>query len=203
MAYDANRVMAGATMILAACAVGGIFLSYCSNRNAERAAEAAKESADAAVASVRAWVAVVNWTPVPPPEMVNGGIGIKILNVGKTSGLSVQVREEALFLAPGEKEPTFTKCPSSEPFPVGNTIEPEDKLSPPIPPLPLSTRLDSKQIGALGRGSRLILHGCITYKNVIAPSNEPVAGLTEFCSVFYGYPDRNLTKGCRSGNQMK
>jgi len=45
-------------------------------------------------------------------------------------------------------------------------------------------KLDSKQIGALGHGSKLILHGCVTYKNVVGPANQPLVGLTEFCSIF-------------------
>jgi hypothetical protein len=180
-----------------------VSLQVNATKAARDAANAAKESADAAVASARAWIAVTNWNP-PTSEKVNGGIGIWMQNVGKTPGLSLRLREEPHFLAAGEKEPTYTECPSSDPIPIGNTMQAGEHPRF-ISPLPLlkAQRLDPKQISALGHGARLILHGCVTYRNVVGPTNQPLGGLTEFCSIFYGGTDRYLTDGCASGNQMK
>jgi hypothetical protein len=172
------------------------------NRIAVLSAEAAKQSSDAAMASVRAWLSVADWV-VPPPERINEGIGKLIENVGKTSALNPEMTEEYFFLPNKDSPiPPLTDCqdfPSSKRIAIGSVAGPSSPRS--IPAREIARSFSNGQIISLSHHlGRVILHGCVMYK--LVGSAEKV-GVTEFCSVFYINRNSNMTETCGNGVRME
>jgi hypothetical protein len=171
------------------------------NYVATRAAHAAKESADAAIAAERAWL-VVDWQ-VPRAEEVNKGIGKQIENVGRTPAINPELMEETFFLPTADSSiPHLTECrdfPTDKQYSIGRITEADSQYE------VLAQKLDRKysrdEIAMFKRHlSGLILHGCLTY-NVVGSSGK--VGITEFCAILYLESDTNQTRSCGVGIRME
>jgi hypothetical protein len=168
-------------------------------------ASIARESAEATIAGVRAWVDIQDWY-VPVATDINKGIALKIIDLGNTPAMNLQLREKYEFLPKGAAIPNFVGCPDVTSINIGSALEPSKPTidQPPIGPFPPTTLITKDQMQAIAPdAARIILHGCIGYDTVATSpqTKNNVRGLTKFCSVFYGDPDRRKTTSC--GFQME
>lgn len=160
---------------------------------ATTAANAAKKSADAAFAGIRAWVIIQDWQ-VPEPDKVNAGIGEIVQNVGKTPALNLRINEDSFIWETGTPIPSYNRCPTSPVVAIGNAFPAGPQQ--PIPPRPLASPYDTRTIAKLrAHTAGLVLHGCLTYRTVGQRKTSQI-GLTMFCPIFYTTADKDDTIGC-------
>src|SRR5215469_3768135 len=160
---------------------------------------ATKQSADVSVATVRAWVAVVDWIVPEPRSLGRGGLGMMIENVGKTPALNLTISQEGKLWRVGQSLPVLKSC-AELPIPtaIGNVLQAGGRPVRVSEPLVL-TDIDAGQLSKLGDQTiGLVLHGCITYENVLNAAGRALPGQTEYCTIFYTQQNKNLTIGCGS-----
>lgn len=175
-----------------------IFAGYQSCKLRETT-EATKESADAVVASVRAWIVLSKYDPptVRALKIFNGNMPfvVEFQNAGKTPATDITSGIEFVYVAKGEKPPKFSSCPkddgtssmlinAGQPFSINPEIKPH---------------LSAQQIDTLANGSNLggslYIHGCVHYHDVLTRQ----ARKTEFC----GYDYAEIMFSCPTNNQLK
>jgi hypothetical protein len=161
----------------------------------KQSTDAATKSADAAVASVRAWLAVIDYK-IPDPVDVNNGIfEIDIKNVGKLPSTGMSITAEFRYLDAKASPIQIGVCPEKR-ISVYGPMQ-ADQLIPLKPPLE-RLNLSKEQVGALTtHTANLAIHGCLHYGTV------PLGfGDTEFCSVFYAFADKNISLPCGTTIQV-
>lgn len=142
------------------------------------ATEASKESADAAIASVRAWIAPSGWETTGDPMDRKYPIVMKFKNVGHTLANDIVGYFEFRPLPSSVPAPKFKRCPSDiveKMLPI-NANE-EFSFNEIVPKFPV----DKESLFKTGRGS-LYIHGCIKYRDVLNPH---VVHVTELCSYLF------------------
>lgn len=152
-------------------------------RTSLQATNAAKASADAAAASVRAWLVLtdIDTDEGSDPKTPEGDI--HFINVGKTPATNILGYVEFRVPIPGPNfNPVWSKCPSyvarRDPVLATNATS-AIRISPPS-----SDQLTRDEITRLDSGKMdLFIHGCITYHDIIDPD---WIRLTEF----YGWNER-------------
>jgi hypothetical protein len=151
----------------------------------QETARASKLSADAAVASTRAWL--IPTKHIPDHEQPS----VDFVNAGKTPAVGMRSTQE-FDVWPGGDMPArkFPGCPSGNETAAHGPIQPDEHL-PLTPPFPLT----EAQTNALKGPGGVIIHGCLRYQNVVGGKE----GLTEFC---VGYrPDRAFF--CLTNNRVE
>jgi hypothetical protein len=160
-----------------------------------RQANASKQSADAEVATVRAWVTTDQHKlvyPDPSKPLYGPIFSVNLTNVGKTPAINVEMTKEFVF-DDHDSDHLFLKCPTgykqTAPFLLadGSML-----FSDGVKDLP------KEQFARLsGFGSNAIyVHGCIRYHDVVGDAQR----LTEFCLRFYAETVATL---CHGNNAMK
>jgi hypothetical protein len=160
------------------------------------ATEATKQSAETAVATVRAWLVLTGTETevegvdkIPPDPMIPVGI-IHFRNVGKTPATDIigYLDFKTQIIAPNS-EPTFTKCPKriARREPVVNA----DSISE-VWAVPNTFTDRERQLIDSGKAVPRI-HGCITYHDILNPKQ---VRLTEFTGFVQGY------RGIRDGRPV-
>lgn len=147
-------------------------LQWCQMRQAtvatQRAAEAAKESADAAMAGVRPWLVNENIITI---EMVDGRpeISVHYRNMGKTPARIVLWGDAIKIWNPTKPDPVFEACPDGDGG--RNVFIPVDGEYINSYPLPQNTP-EEKQIVSKRIPRTLFLQQCLNYKDVLSGSSS-------------------------------
>jgi hypothetical protein len=147
-------------------------LQWCQMRSATRAtktaADAARKSADAEVATVRAWLAVSDqqfvYIDPAPGKVFSPMFGLKINNVGKTIGRQLKTSEEFVFDDSAQLR-HFPQCPTTHKSEIQFIKVGE-------------TQWWSEPIKTIGKGqfarvvkrqgnASIYAHGCIEYRDVV------------------------------------
>ncbi len=152
---------------------------------------ATEQNAEATIAAVRAWTAVVDYTRVDPETIRPGTpLMISVRNIGKTPAIGASISGEFYFWDKKAPFPIINPCPSSV---VADSVHigPLQADQPSSWPIFFKNTYTPTQLADLSaHRSGLILHGCIHYQTVVK-----VSGLTDFCSIFYLGPD-DVTLPC-------
>jgi hypothetical protein len=158
-------------------------------------ANAAKENADAAIAGVRAWLAVIDFD-VPDLKDINTvEFKIKVKNVGKTPSTGVTITNDFVYRHEDELATEMGRCPSLMPRTFGSMGADQSYAY----PVAVNGSYDGSPIAALaGHKARLFIHRCLQYG--IIPGNR--FGNTEFCSELYITDNKTLTRPCSGMAQI-
>jgi len=173
----------------------------------KRATEATKESADAQVATVRAWMWPVKWQENHIPSFADMQAGkwapfdFQLLNVGHTPAINPRMRKIA-FIYHADIDslamPEFPHCPDKPPPEDPGAREAQVVLPNEGPQMHLAaTKLSADQYYTLFKGhATLTMWGCVYY-NIV--SSDQI-GISEYCMEWR--PDgRGLS--CHGNNSMK
>lgn len=158
----------------------------------------ARQSADASIATVRAWLDIPTLKFVHPlpnvPQPEAPVFSLTVENLGRTPAKQLAVTVEFVF-DDQSADKQFTGCPATNlirnPFMVAG---------PPGEPFtfPLGTNLAAKLAqlnGAADSGLSVYAHGCVRYHDVMTN----VQRLTEFCVRYYGGDNYQM---CDNSNLM-
>jgi hypothetical protein len=177
---------------------------WCQTR---QATEATKMSADAQVATVRAWMWPVNWQETHIPSFADMQAGkwapfdFQLLNVGHTPAINPRMRKIAFIYHPSVDSlamPEFPHCPDKPLAEEPGAREAQVILPNEGPQMHLAaTKLSVAQYDMLFKGhATLTMWGCVYY-NIV--SSEQI-GISEYCMEWR--PDgRGLS--CHGNNSMK
>jgi hypothetical protein len=174
-------------------------ISLAALRVAILSARLARQSADASIATVRAWLDIptVKFVSSPPNAHEPGAptFSLTVENLGRTPAKALAVTVEFVFDNQAVDQ-QFTGCPRtnlvSTPFMVAG---------PPGEPFtfPLGSELAAKfaQLnGAADRNLSIYAHGCVRYHEVMTNLER----LTEFCVRYYGGDNYEM---CDNSNLME
>ena len=168
-------------------------LQWCDMRTA---ALAAKESADAAVASVRAWIVVTKYDPprVQAMKLFNMPFAVEFENAGKTPATDISDGIEFVFVPKDRPAPKFKGCPKNEDTPemlirAGQPFS----INPEIKPHLSADQKESLTNG--NAGGSLFIHGCLHYHDVLTRKQR----VTEFCGFYF----IEMMFDCSGNNELK
>jgi hypothetical protein len=151
--------------------------------------EATKESADASVISVRAWV-LTDGTELTGNRLDIPYI-LKFRNVGKTPARNILIAVEFKVQDSVRPEPVFTKCPNDPDSAVIPYIRPDEPFSD-NRQLPHATT-EERRISLAGKPGTLYVHGCVSYFDLVSNQQR----LTEFCQ------DVSVGTLCHNNNKLE
>jgi hypothetical protein len=173
-------------------------ISLAALRVAILSARMARQSADASIATVRAWLDIhsLKFVHSPPnlPQPVAPAFSLTVENLGRTPAKQLAVTVEFVF-NDQSADKQFTGCPETNlirnPFMVAG---------PPGEPFtfPLGANLAAKLAqlnGAADSSLSLYVHGCVRYHDVMTNLQR----LTEFCVRYYGGDNYEM---CDNSNLM-
>ncbi len=147
-----------------------------------KAINQARISANANVATVRAWLVPVNTYP-PPIEALNPSakFPIKIQNTGQTPAMDLTLTEEFKFWDGSltQTRDQFGPCPAKgTPHFYGALSKDDPPYTFDQPTLDITLTPDQQK--ELGRTGMIIVHACLSYRTISG------GGLTDYCIVAYG-----------------
>jgi hypothetical protein len=151
----------------------------------QRAAEAAKESADAAIAGIRAWVALDLYMPYKPGD---SQLTIRLKNIGKSPAFAVWNTEIENEIVHGGASPHFHVCPNTHQMPgnvfpytlAANDTDVIHEKAPTVT-LPDEAAFQRDDVS-------IYVHTCVYYKYISGRGD----GLTEICGRYV----RDYVFGC-------
>ncbi|MGO9058508.1 MAG: hypothetical protein ACLQU2_14150 [Candidatus Binataceae bacterium] len=165
-----------------------------------KSTKAATESADASVASVRAWIGITSIEGPDVGSIQTQPLTRKIENTGRAPGLNLNFIEEYIpWPKNGQvRMPQFSNCPATGqrffyPAIEATGINQSVSVSPPLP-FPLK---DKELADLKSRKTALVIHGCVTYDNI----GSMPQGTTEYCWILYVI--QNSFMPCAPANRMQ
>ncbi|HEY3306518.1 MAG TPA: hypothetical protein VGL70_23605 [Candidatus Binatia bacterium] len=155
------KVLNWITIFGTVAAFGGLYILHGTLQVSERAADAAKEAADAAAASTAPWIVadIAEYRGVVSNEAV---FYVVLKNVGRLPALEASAGWE-ITVVPMDELPTYKAwaCPKAGPSPAIVPVEKPWKIY-------ISKPLNTLQMKMLAsRTGRIFLHGCATYRDVL------------------------------------